>query len=184
MDTIMSQLAYVFKTDQQYRLPLQSTIEKYGMDSPQVDSLEEGMAKQDSINLEIVTHIIDTYGWIGPDSIGPAGSTTLWVVIQHSDLDIQQKYLPIMRDAVRQGRARPADLAYLEDRVALQLGKKQTYGTQFQLDKKTNKYVLAPIDDEPNVDKRRAAAGLNSLEAYAKDAGIDYKLPPQPPQPK
>jgi hypothetical protein len=146
-----------------------------------VDSLEEGMAIQDSINLQIVTQIIDTYGWIGPDSIGPNGNTTLWVIIQHSDLDVQLKYLPIMRDAVQHGRARPADLAYLEDRVAVQQAKKQLYGTQFQLDKKTNRYILAPIEDEPNVDKRRAAIGLNSLEAYARDAGIEYRLPPQTP---
>src|SRR5579862_5396379 len=90
MDSIMSQLEYVFKTDQQYRIPLDSTIKKYGINSPQVDSLMDLMSTQDSINLGIVAHIIDTYGWLGPDSIGPGGETTLWVVIQHSDLGVQQ----------------------------------------------------------------------------------------------
>lgn len=183
MDSVMSQLSYVFKMDQQYRLPLEPAIQKYGWNSPQVDSLEELMGKQDSIDLVIVTHILDTYGWIGIDSIGPSGSTTLWVVIQHSDLDVQQKYLPMMRTAVQQGRAHGSELAYLEDRVALQEGKKQTYGTQFKLNEKTNKYFLAPIEDEPNVNKRRAAIGLNPLEDYARDNGIDYKLPPPPPPP-
>ncbi|HEY4110709.1 DUF6624 domain-containing protein [Puia sp.] len=182
MDSIMSQLAYVFKTDQQYRAPLESTIKKYGWNSPQVDSLEDLMSTQDSINLGVVTHIIDTYGWIGPDSIGPSGSTTLWIVIQHSDLGIQQKYLPLMRAAVRQGRAHASELAYLEDRVALEEGKKQLYGTQFRLDTTTNKYIVSPIEDEPNVDKRRAAVGLPSLEAYARENGITYRLPPPPPK--
>ena len=177
MDSIMSQLEYVFKTDQQYRIPLDSTIKKYGINSPQVDSLMDLMSTQDSINLGIVAHIIDTYGWLGPDSIGPGGETTLWVVIQHSDLGVQQKYLPLMREAVKKGKARAADLAYLEDRVALGEGRKQLYGTQMQLDTKTGKYKFAPIDDEPNVDKRRAAIGLEPLEAYAREAGFEYHLP-------
>jgi hypothetical protein len=169
--------------DQQYRQPLEPTIKKYGWNSPQVDSLEELMGAQDSIDLVIVSHILDTYGWIGTDSIGPSGSTTLWAVIQHSDLDVQQKYLPMMRTAVQQGRAHASELAYLEDRVALQEGRKQSYGTQFKLNEKTNKYFLAPIEDEPNVNKRRAAIGLGPLEDYARESGIDYKLPPAPPPP-
>lgn len=181
MDSIRSQLEYVFRMDQKYRVPLEPTIKKYGWDSPQVDSLEELMGQQDSIDLSLVTHILDTWGWIGTDSIGPSGSTTLWTVIQHSELDVQQKYLPMMRTAVRQGRAHASELAYLEDRVALEEGRKQTYGTQFRLDTKTNKYILAPIEDEPNVDKRRAAVGLGTLEDYAREQGILYKLPPPPP---
>lgn len=175
MDTLKAQLEVVFRTDQQYRVQWEPISKKYGWDSPQMDSLQDLMGTQDSINLGIVTHIIDTYGWLGPDSIGPAGNSTLWIVIQHSDLGVQQKYLPLMREAVKQGRARPSDLAYLEDRVALQEGRKQRYGTQFQLDPKTKTYVVAPIEDEPNVDKRRAAVGLDSLETHARENGIIYK---------
>jgi len=177
MDTLRAELEIVFRADQQYRQPLEATEKKYGWKSRQVDSLYKGMGIQDSIDLGTVTHILDTYGWVGTDSIGPAGSTTLWTVIQHADLDVQQKYLPMMRTAAQQGRAHANELAYLEDRVALQEGRKQTYGTQFQLNKKTHKYIIAPIDDEPNVDRRRAAIGLEPLEDYAREAGITYKLP-------
>jgi hypothetical protein len=180
MDTLRAQLEIVFRADQQYRQPLEAMEKKYGWKSHQVDSLYEGMGIQDPINLGIVTHILDTYGWIGTDSIGPAGSTTLWAVIQHADLDVQQKYLPLMRTAVQQGRAHASELAYLEDRVALQEGKKQSYGTQFRLDEKTNKYYVAPIEDEPNVNHRRAAIGLEPLEDYARENGIVYKLPAKP----
>ena len=34
-----------------------------------------------------------------------------------------------------------------------------------------------PIDDEVNVDKRRAEVGLLPLATYAKHWGFDYKLP-------
>jgi hypothetical protein len=177
MDTLRAQLEIVFRADQQYRQPLEAMEKKYGWKSRQVDSLYKGMEIQDSIDLGIVTHILDTYGWIGTDSIGPSGSSTLWTVIQHSDLDVQQKYLPMMRTAVKQGRAHANELAYLEDRVALEEGRKQTYGTQFQINKKTHKYTVAPIEDEANVNRRRAAIGLEPLEDYAREAGIVYKLP-------
>ncbi len=54
---------------------------------------------------------------------------------------------------------------------------KQIYGSQIHRDQKTGKYFVAPIEDEQNVNKRRAAVGLEPLEEYAKQWNIDYKLP-------
>ena len=64
-----------------------------------------------------------------------------------------------MREAVKNRKARPEQLALLEDRVALAQGKKQIYGSQIHQDPKSGKYFVAPIEDEPNVNKRRAAVG-------------------------
>jgi len=36
---------------------------------------------------------------------------------------------------------------------------------------------VAPIEDEPNVNKRRASVGLEPLEDYARHWDIEYKLP-------
>ena len=50
------------------------------------------------------------------------------------------------------------DLAYLTDRVLLAEGKKQIYGTQVtQVD---GKWAPRELEDEKNVDKRRADVGL------------------------
>ncbi|MBK9289300.1 MAG: hypothetical protein IPN38_16860 [Flavobacteriales bacterium] len=40
-------------------------------------------------------------------------------MIQHSDQVTQEKYLPMMREAVKNGKAQGSSLALLEDRVAL-----------------------------------------------------------------
>jgi hypothetical protein len=82
-----------------------------------------------------------------------------------------------MRQAVKEGKAQASSLALLEDRVAIGQGKKQIYGSQLITDPKTGKPVLAPIEDEPNVNKRRAAVGLGKLEDYVKYWDIEYKLP-------
>ena len=83
----------------------------------------------------------------------------------------------MMREAVKNQKARPEQLALLEDRVALAQGKKQIYGSQIDQDPKSGKYSVAPIEDEPNVNKRRAAVGLGPLEEYVRHWDIEYKLP-------
>lgn len=55
--------------------------------------------------------------------VGNKGSTTLFLVIQHADLGTQVKYLPMVREAVKQHKAQASNLALLEDRVALGQGK-------------------------------------------------------------
>ncbi|MDT3404368.1 hypothetical protein [Mucilaginibacter terrae] len=42
---------------------------------------------------------------------------------------------------------------------------------------KNGKATIDPIEDEPNVNKRRAAVGLQPLEDYVKQWGIEYHLP-------
>lgn len=73
--------------------------------------------------------------------------------------------------------AKGSQLALLEDRVALGQGKKQMYGSQIHRNNQTGKYFVAPIEDESNVNKRRASVGLEPLEEYVKHWSIDYKLP-------
>lgn len=98
-------------------------------------------------------------------------------VIQHSDLETREKYLPMLREAVKNGKALSMHLALLEDRVALGQGKKQIYGSQIHRDQKTGQWFVAPIEDEKNVNTRRASVGLEPLEVYLKHWNIDYKIP-------
>jgi len=158
---------------------MDSVIKKYGYDSKERKSLSADIEKKDSIDLIKTENILDKYGWLGPDQVGDMGTITEFLVIQHADQPVHEKYLPIMRQAVKEGKAHQEDLALLEDRTALEEGKKQIYGSQVGLDVKTNKYYIRPIEDEPNVNKRRASVGLAPLENYAKFFGIDYKLPKQ-----
>ncbi len=127
----------------------------------------------DSVNLVKVKKILDERGWLGDDVIGSQGNTTLFLVIQHSDQKTQEQYLPMMREAVKKGNARPSSLALLEDRVALGQGKKQTYGSQIGYDD-GGAYVL-PLDDPDHVDERRASVGLGKLQDYVSQWNITWE---------
>jgi hypothetical protein len=174
---LTGQLESIYSEDQKYREIISSVEAKYGMESKEMKDLWKTINKKDSANLIEIKRILDTHGWLGEDVVGERGNSTLFLVIQHSDQKTQEKYLPMMRDAVKNGKARGSQLALLEDRVALGQGKKQIYGSQIHRTLSSGAYFIAPIEDESNVNKRRASVGLEPLEEYAKRWNIDYKLP-------
>jgi len=173
---IAAQLDTIFQEDQAGRLKIDSLQRKFGWQSEQVQSLLRPMIIQDSINLIKVKNIIDKYGWLGQEEVGKQGAQTLFLVIQHADSLTQVTYFPIMQEAVKKGKAKPQELALLEDRILTNQGKEQIYGSQVRTND-LGKFEFFPIKDEPNVNKRRASVGLPPLEEYAKYFEIIYVLP-------
>lgn len=170
------QLEQIYRDDQKYRSMVDSVQKNYGGNSKQMNSLSNTMRQNDSKNLIIVKEILDKHGWLGKDEVGENGNITLFLVIQHSDLKTQEKYLPMMKEAVKNGKASAADLALLIDRVEIGNGRPQIYGSQLTATI-NGKITLEPIIDEPNVNNRRAEVGLEPLERYLKYWDIEYKLP-------
>lgn len=163
---LVAQLDSIYIEDQKYRLQLNKTEEKFGWDSKEMKNLVKIIDTKDSINGISIKAILDNYGWLGTDVVGEQGNSTLFLVIQHSDQATQEKYLPMMRDAVKNGKARVSDLALLEDRVALKQGKRQIYGSQIGQNTKTKLYYVEPLEDPANVDKRRSDVGLDPIAVY------------------
>lgn len=165
---LQAKLLAIFDDDQQIRQQFIAAQKEFGYQSRQVDSLGKMMMFKDSINQIKVIEILDKHGWVGPDKVGGQANQTLFLVIQHADLATQQKYLPMMREAVKNKNANSSSLALLEDRVALREGRKQMYGSQIGYDDETNKSYVLPLEDPDNVDKRRAEVGLGLLSDYVK----------------
>lgn len=131
----------------------------------------------DSTNLVYVERIIEKYGWPARSVFGSPANATVWLVVQHADIEVQEKYFPMMHASVESNESSATELAYLEDRILMRRGKKQKYGTQVFYNSKTSKQELWPIEDEKNVNERRKGLWLEPLEKYAGYFGIDYKLP-------
>jgi len=125
------------------------------------------MTKRDADNLLRMKEIIAKYGWTGKSLVGTDGATAAWLLVQHSDRDVA-----FQRLAMEQMKKLPAceventHLAYLTDRVLLNEGKKQLYGTMLR--REEGKMVPKPLEDEVNVDKRRADLGLLPLAEYIR----------------
>jgi hypothetical protein len=171
---LVAMLDTIYNDDQQYRVAADSVQKKYGFKSQQVQSLWQTILEKDSVNLIKVEKILNERGWLGADVVGDKGNLTLFLVIQHSNLKTQEKYLPMMREAVKNGKAIGSELALLADRVAIGEGRRQVYGSQVGIDEKTGEYYVLPLDDPDNVDARRAAVGLGPLKDYVANWGLTW----------
>lgn len=173
---LVALLDSIFDEDQTLRRSIGDVEAKYGRESKEMQLLWRTMAEKDSTNLIVIKRILDERGWLGEDVVGGKGNSTLFLVIQHSDQATQEKYLPMMREAVARGNARASSLALLEDRVALGQGRRQTYGSQIGIDPGSGEQCLSPLEDPDHVDDRRAAVGLQPLADYLKLFGMSWDL--------
>lgn len=164
-DSLAKVLSTIYENDQKYRHLLDGERRPYSEEpTDSFKAILKLMSFYDSLDLLLVTAIIDKYGWLSKNEVGTTGNSALWLVIQHADLSVQEKYLPIMRTAVENGKASKADLAYLEDRILMRKGQKQLYGSQYKLNSSTHQMELWEIEDPPNLNKRRASVGLPPME--------------------
>ncbi len=173
---LVKQLDLLLYKDQEPRIQQENIINKFGVNSREALLQWQLINRQDSLNILEIETILLKYGWLGFDVVGYKGNATIFLVIQHSPLRVQVKYLPLLREAVKNKNARPQDLALLEDRISISQGKKQIYGSQIIQDNKTGSYFLAPMIDPDNVDKRRAMMGLNPISNYVANWGIVWDL--------
>jgi hypothetical protein len=173
---LVATLDSIYVEDQSYRKQIDGIEKKYGWESKEMKDHWKIINKKDSINLIKVKSILEKYGWLGADVVGGKGNSTLFLVIQHSDQATQEKYLPMMREAVKNGKAQGSSLALLEDRVALGQGKRQIYGSQIGRDPKTQIYYVSPLEDPENVDRRRAEVGLGPLSEYVSRWQIKWNV--------
>src|SRR5690606_27529509 len=78
----------IYQEDQKYRRQISEIEGKYGRDSKEIQAHWNLINEKDSINLIKIKKILDERrGWLGPKIIGNQGNSTLFLVIQHSDLE-------------------------------------------------------------------------------------------------
>jgi len=163
-------------TDQIYRNEIESVRKEFGLESAEMDSVWAKITRTDSSNLLIVEEILDKCGWLSETDIGYNANSTLFFVIQHSNHETQEKYLPMMREAVYNGNAYHKNLAFLEDRVALGNGNLQIYGSQIGTDQNTGTSYVLPLYDPENVNERRVYMTLGPIEEYVSYWNIEWNL--------
>jgi hypothetical protein len=120
--------------------------------------------------------ILDDYEvWPGRRLVGFDGEHAAWLLVQLGDADLQRRALPHLEAAVDCGDAPPAHYACLLDRVRMNEGRPQMYGSQFVVH---DDQTLAPwpIAEPATVDERRFRVGLPPLAAQARDMEHQYRV--------
>ena len=167
---LQKELKDILEYDQGVRIKYIAETEKAHPDSVLINCLIKEMEHVDSINLQKVTHILDTRGWVGQRTVGNA-ARSIWLVIQHADISIEKKYLPMIRNAVERGDISPDMLGMLEDRINTFEGKKQRYGSQITMNN-DGSYSLDPLEDPKMIDQWRESIGMEPICCYVKLYGI------------
>ncbi|MFC0345088.1 DUF6624 domain-containing protein [Epilithonimonas hispanica] len=173
---LQAELLTIYDEDQKYRKQIHETLKKFNDDSKEMQDLWKITLQNDSINLLKVKKILDERGWVGKDKVGAQANSTLFLVIQHSDLETQKKYLPMMKEAVKNGNADSGSLALLIDRIEIREGRKQIYGSQIGINPNTKTEYVLPVIDPDNVDKRRIEVGLGSMSDYVKNWNLIWDV--------
>jgi hypothetical protein len=137
--------------------------------------------KQDAIDkksMKRLEALIARYGWPNRSMVGKQASEAVFLIIQHAEHQYLKKYFPLLKAATAKNEARLDHAAMMEDRILMGEGKKQIYGTGLKTDDVTKEVKLWPIENEEEVDARRAAVGLPPMAEYLKTVfGLKYTPP-------
>lgn len=121
-------------------------------------------------NHQLAAAFFKKYGFLGFNQVGKDGSTNFWLVVQHCDKhpEFQRAVLPAMDQEVKKGNANPSNYALLYDRVQVNAGLPQLFGTQVTYEVETTGRAILKIGllDSVNVDQRRKAYQLDPLKDY------------------
>ena len=117
----------------------------------------------DLANTRRMHQIIARHSWPGKTIVGPNGEQAAWLLIQHADHDpaFQKDCLALLEKTVKEDNSENSLFAYLADRVRVNAGLPQIYGTQFR-----GNFQPFTIENEEQVDERRIKAGLVPLAEY------------------
>ena len=113
----------------------------------------------DGLHNHRIKELIRSHGYPSQKTVGVEGMHKFWLLVQHQDKDVV-----LQKQCLKKCDFSLSDAAHLQDRVLLNEGKKQLYGTQFtgRLDRK-GRTVLQPVKDAQNLGKRRKKMGLMEI---------------------
>jgi hypothetical protein len=163
-EALRNQLLEMQADDSNTRRRLINKGKLYGPHLPK-DYYNPQMAAVHKRNNAQMRAIIAEHGWPGKSLVGEDGSEAAWKLVQHAvlDPDIQEMCLPLLEAAVKVGEAEGQHLAMLTDRILMQKGEPQIYGSQF-VGGEDGSLVPYTIADPEGVDERRASVGLPPLD--------------------
>ncbi len=162
--------------DQAYYSHLFIAENKLGSKSPVLQAiwdLKHRLNKEDEQELDL---ILTEHGWPAISKVGELGADAAFLVVQHNELNLMKKAIPLLKSACKKGEAKWPSYALLYDRIAMYEGGKQLYGSQLCFSKKDpGKYELWPIEDPDKVDERRNEKGMQPMEEYLATWGISWQ---------
>jgi hypothetical protein len=167
-EDLQNELIKMYIDDQAVRANLMyDLISKYEIDSTQITKENGGMV--DERNRNRLKEIFEIHGFPNKKTVGRDAMKGVFFIIQHADGDKewQKSQLSNIEKAVENGDLDGQKYAYLYDRIKINSGEKQLYGTQFtNVDPKKKTVALADTENIENLDQRRMNIGMMPIAMY------------------
>ncbi|SIT02622.1 DUF6624 domain-containing protein [Belliella pelovolcani] len=125
-------------------------------------------AKEDHRNQELIISIIEKCGMPTLNEVNQQQMNAIWLGLQHTENKFRVKYFPLIEKAVKNGDLSKEQYALMKDRILMDEGKPQMYGSQLKNGK------LYKLDAPETVNARRQEMGLEPLEDYLKRFDISF----------
>ncbi len=122
------------------------------------------MSIMDSINQQIIISLMEQCPW--PED--PQLIRAMWFIIQHADSGFMAYYYPRFKQMVRDSLLSASTMALMEDRMLMNHGYPQIYGSQI-----VQKSIYR-LRDSANVNQLRASVGMGSIEENARRFDFEY----------
>jgi hypothetical protein len=159
--TIIKMMAIIYSNDQKYR------------------ALDEGVPlignllrqhNLDSVNQVLIAKMIEQKKkYLGADIVGYELQDVAFFVIQHADLPYQEKYLPMVEQAIADRNLYKSCYPLLVDRINMDKGIPQIFGTQLTWNKKRDGWELYKVQSMYKINELRKKYDLEPLGDYLKD---------------
>ena len=143
------------------------------MDQKAMHAMWEKMQILDTANQLRLDEIVKQHGWPEKKDVGAKAAYAAFIVVQHSPREYMKRYASMVYEALERGDLPKPEFARFDDRLRMKYDQPQRYGTQLNTDEKGVR-AFWPIEDEANVDKRRAEFGYEPLAEYAKRYKVLY----------
>jgi hypothetical protein len=126
------------------------------------------MQQVDMDNTQWLKELVAREGWPTTARVGEEASKSAFLILQHAvhDPEFQRMMLDTIAQAFARGEVDGQSYALLHDRVAVQSGGRQRYGSQAQL--RNGRIVFSPMEDSSKVDSLRRTVGLPPLAEYRR----------------
>ena len=163
------QLREVLRLSQQSPSPVDSLLSAYAR-----------MQEVDAGNQRMVAGLLEE-GW--PEEISDEAGEALWLVIDHADLEMQRRFMPLVEEQMKAGRLAKSSYATLLDRMLMRENRPQRYGTQTRSftrivegDSVCDQRVcyVWPVEHPASLDSLRAAMGLIPIGEYLQAVEETY----------
>lgn len=146
---------------------------KRGMDQNALRAFSEELKIVDTANQLRLDEIVKQHGWPEKKDVGAKAAYAAFIVVQHAPSEYMKRYAPMVYEAMERDDLPKPEFARFDDRLRMRYGQPQRYGTQVNTDEKGIS-TFWQIEDEANVDKRRAEFGYEPLAEHAKRYKVSY----------